>query len=195
MIKFFKTQSEFHKWLEKNHDKSEEIFVGFYKVSSKKKSITYSQALDEAICFGWIDGVRKNIDEISYQIRFTPRKPVSKWSNVNIRHAERLLKAGLMQPVGIKAFKQHKKVNKIKYSYEERIEKLSSVYEKKFKANKKAWDFFQKQASYYKRTSSFWVMSAKKEETRGKRLDTLIKDSASLKRIDLLNPKASTKKK
>lgn len=194
MIKFFKSQAEFHKWLEKNHDKSDEIFVGFYKIALKKKSITYSQALDEAICSGWIDGVRKNIDETSYKIRFTPRKDISKWSNVNIKHAERLLKAGLMQPAGIKAFKQHKKGNKIKYSYEERIEKLSPVHEKKFQANKKAWEFFQQQAPYYKRTASFWVMSAKKEETRERRLDTLIQDSAKLKRIDLLNPKASSKK-
>jgi len=194
MIKFFKSQAEFHKWLEKNHDKSDEIFVGFYKIALKKKSITYSQALDEAICSGWIDGVRKNIDETSYKIRFTPRKDISKWSNVNIKHAERLLKAGLMQPAGIKAFKQHKKGNNIKYSYEERIEKLSPVHEKKFQANKKAWEFFQQQAPYYKRTASFWVMSAKKEETRERRLDTLIQDSAKLKRIDLLNPKASSKK-
>jgi len=194
MIKFFKSQAEFHKWLEKNHDKSDEIFVGFYKIALKKKSITYSQALDEAICSGWIDGVRKNIDETSYKIRFTPRKDISKWSNVNIKHAERLLKAGLMQPAGIKAFKQHKKGNNIKYSYEERIEKLSPVNEKKFQANKKAWEFFQQQAPYYKRTASFWVMSAKKEETRERRFDTLIQDSAKLKRIDLLNPKASSKK-
>jgi uncharacterized protein YdeI (YjbR/CyaY-like superfamily) len=194
MIKFFKSQFDFRKWLEKNHNKSDEIFVGFYKVASKKKSITYPQALDEAICYGWIDGVRKNIDEISYKIRFTPRKDVSKWSNVNIKHAERLLKAGLMQPAGIKAFKEHKKGNKIEYSYEERIEKLSAEYEKKFKVNKNAWEFFQKQAPYYKRTASFWIMSAKKEETRENRLSILIKDSGNLKRIDLLNPSGKSKK-
>ena len=195
MIKFFKTQSDFRKWLEKNHNKSKEIFVGFYKVASKKKSITYSQALDEVICYGWIDGVRKNIDEVSYKIRFTPRKDVSKWSNVNIKHAERLLKAGLMQPAGIKAFKQHEKRNQIKYSYEERIEKLSPVYQKKFKANKKAWEFFQQQAPYYKRTASFWIMSAKKEETRERRFNILITDSAKQKKIDLLNPGGASKKK
>jgi len=195
MIKFFKTQSEFHKWLEKNHGKSEEIFVGFYKVASKKKGITYSQALHEALCFGWIDGVRKNIDEISYHIRFTPRKKVSKWSNVNIKKAERLIKDGLIQPAGMKAFNQHTKGNRIKYSYEEKIEELSDPHKKKFKVNKKAWDFFQQQPSYYKRTASFWVMSAKKVETRKKRLNILIEDSAKQKKIDLLNPTGSSKKK
>ena len=193
MIKFFKTQNEFHNWLKKNHNKSEEVFVGFYKVASKKKSITYSQALDEAICYGWIDGVRKNIDEISYHIRFTPRKKVSKWSNVNIKHANRLLKAGLMQPEGIEAFKQYKKGDRIKYSYEDKIEELSDPYKKKFKANKKAWEFFQQQAPYYKRISSFWVMSAKKEETRERRLKVLIEDSVKRTKIDLLNPKGSSK--
>jgi len=195
MIKFFKTQSEFHKWLEKNHGKSEEIFVGFYKVSSQKKSITYPQALDEAICYGWIDGIRKNIDEISYKIRFTPRKDISKWSNVNIKHAERLRKAGLMQPTGIKAFKEHKKGNKIKYSYEERTEELSAEYEKKFKVDKKAWEYFQQQAPYYKRIASFWVMSAKKDETRERRFNILIEDSGNQKKIDLLNPTGTSKKK
>lgn len=195
MIKFFKSQSELHKWLEKNHNKYEEIFVGFYKVASKKKSITYSQALDEALCFGWIDGVRKNIDEVSYQIRFTPRKKVSKWSNVNINHADRLIKAGLMQPSGMEAFKQHKKGNRIKYSYEEKIEELSDSYKMRFKANKKAWEFFQQQAPYYKRVASFWVMSAKKEETRERRLKVLIEDSGNQKRIDLLSPGGTSKKK
>ena len=194
MVKFFKSQSDFRKWLEKNYNKSDEIFVGFYKVSSNKKSITYPQALDEAICYGWIDGIRKNIDGISYKIRFTPRKNVSKWSKVNIKHAERLIKAGLMQASGIKVFKQHKKGNTIKYSYKERVENLSAEYEKKFKANKKAWEFFLLQAPYYKRTASFWVMSANREETRENRLRILIKDSGSLKRIDLLNPAGKSKK-
>jgi uncharacterized protein YdeI (YjbR/CyaY-like superfamily) len=187
--KFFKSQDEFRKWLERNHKKAKEVFVGFYKTSSDKKGITYQQALDEALCFGWIDGIRYNIDEISYKIRFTPRKKISKWSKVNIERANELLKLGKMKPAGINAFENRGKGKSIRYSYEERIEKLSKEYENLFRRNGKAWDFFQKQAPYYKRISSFWVMSAKKTETQERRLKTLIKNSEDQKRIDLLNPK------
>jgi len=187
-IKFFKSQNEFHKWLLKNNNKSEEVFIGIYNVVSNKKGINYREALDEALCFGWIDGVRKNIDEHSYKIRLSPRKEVSRWSGVNIKRAEELLKSGKMMPAGINAFKKREKGSRIKYSYEERVEKLSAVYERKFRSNKKAWEFFQKQAPYYKRTSVFWVMSAKKEETRERRLNILINDSEKKKRIDLLSP-------
>lgn len=195
MIRYFKTQNDFRKWLEKNYNKADEIFVGFYKVHTKKKSITYSQALDEALCFGWIDGVRKSIDGERYQIRFTPRRKQSKWSNVNINKAKELIKLGKMKPAGLKEFENRKKYNTVKYSYEERIEKLSPEYEKKFKANKDAWKFFQNQAPYYKRTVSFWVMGAKKEETRERRLSILINDCEQQRKIDLLNPKVESKSK
>ena len=186
MIKFFKTQNEFRKWLEKNHNKKDELYVGFYKVSTSKKSITYPQALDEALCFGWIDGIRNRIDYESYHIRFTPRRKGSKWSNVNIGKAEDLIKEGKMKPAGLKEFENRKKYNQVKYSYEEKIEKLSNEYEKKFKANKTAWEYFQNQPPYYKRTVSFWIMSAKKEETRLRRLKILIDDCAKQRKIKFM---------
>lgn len=195
MVKYFKTQNEFRKWLEKNHDKVDEIFVGFYKVHTKKKSITYSQALDEALCFGWIDGIRKSIDDERYHIRFTPRRKGSKWSNVNIKKAEDLIKSGKMKPAGLKEFKNRKKYKTAKYSYEEKIEKLSPEYKKKLKSNKDAWEFFQNQVPYYKRTVSFWVMSAKRDETRQRRLNVLIEDCEKQRKIDLLNPKVKSKSK
>lgn len=195
MIKYFRTQNELRKWLEKNHNKADEIFVGFYKVHTKKKSITYSEALDEALCFGWIDGIRKSIDDERYQIRFTPRRKSSKWSNVNINKAKELIKSGKMKAAGLKEFENRRKYKSAKYSYEEKIEKLSPEYEKKFKTNKNAWKFFQNQAPYYKRTVSFWVMSAKKEETRQRRLKVLIEDCKKQRKIDLLNPKVKSKSK
>ena len=192
MIKFFNSQKRLREWFEKNYNKAEEIFIGFHKVGSGKKGVTYKQALDEALCFGWIDGIRYSIDDKSYKIRFTPRRKTSKWSNVNIHRAEELLNSGRMNPAGVDAFKNHKSEKRIKYSYEEKIKKLSSEYEKIFKANGKAWKYFQRQPPYYKKTSAFWVMSAKKEETRNRRLKILINDSENQKRIDLLNPKAKS---
>ena len=195
MLKFFKSQIEFQNWLQKYHNKADEIFVGFYKVHTKKESITYQQALDEALCVGWIDGIRKSIDDESYQIRFTPRRKGSKWSQVNIRRAKELIISGKMKPAGLQEFENRKKYNSVKYSYEEKIDKLSSDYEKKVKANKLAWEFFQKQTPYYKRTVSFWIMSAKKAETRLRRLQILINDCANNKKIDLLNPNVKSKRK
>jgi uncharacterized protein YdeI (YjbR/CyaY-like superfamily) len=195
MIKFFKTQKEFRDWLEKNHNKKNEVYVGFYKVYTNKKSITYSQALDEALCFGWIDGKRKRMDDESYNIRFTPRRKGSKWSNVNIGKAKDLIKVGKMEPAGLKEIENRKKYNQVKYSYEEKIKKLSPEFEKQFKKKKTAWEYFKKQPPYYKHTVSFWIMSAKKEETRLKRLKILIDDCAKQKKIDLLNPKVRSKTK
>jgi len=193
MIKYFKTQDDFRKWLVKNRNKSDEIYVGFFKVHTKKKSITYSQALDEALCFGWIDGIRKSIDDERYHIRFTPRRKESKWSNVNIRRTKELIKAGKMKPAGLKEFENRKKYKSVKNFYEEKIEKLSNEYEKKFTENKDAYEFFQNQAPYYKRIVIHWIMSAKKEETRQRRLNVLIDDCQKKRRIDLLNPKVKSK--
>jgi len=195
IIKFFKAQSDFHNWLLKNHDKIDEIWIGFWKVDSKQKGITYSHALDEALCFGWIDGIRKSINDDSYKIRFTPRKKNSKWSKVNIKRANEFLKSEQMQPSGLKAFGKREEGNKIKYSLEEKIEKLSPDFEKKFRADKNAWEFFQLQPPYYKRTASFWVMSAKKEESRQRRFEILFNDSANKKRIDVLNSKLYQQKR
>jgi uncharacterized protein YdeI (YjbR/CyaY-like superfamily) len=187
---FFTSQLLFHKWLAKNHDSRSELLLGFHKKSSGKKSITYPEALDEALCFGWIDGVRKNLDETSYTIRFTPRKPKSIWSLVNVRHVERLKKEGKMQPSGLAAFKLRDEKRTGIYAFENRPKELSPEFQKIFRANKKAWEFFETQPPGIKRTCIFWVMSAKKEETRIRRLQQLIEGSAKGKRMGVIEPKA-----
>lgn len=175
---YFATPSDFRKRLKKHHDKAQELWVGFYKKSSGKPSITWPEAVDQALCYGWIDGIRKGIDGVSYAIRFTPRKPNSTWSAVNIRRARLLSKRGLMQPAGLRAFTERRRDKSGIYSYEQRkTAKLSREYETQFRADKKAWDFFQSQPPWYRRTAIWWVVSAKKEETRLRRLTTLIKDS------------------
>jgi|SRR5689334_110191 len=175
--KFFTSPKQFRQWLERNHDRSAELLVGFHKKSVGKKSITYAEALDEALCFGWIDGVRKSFDETSYTIRFTPRKPRSIWSNVNVRHVERLQKEGRMQPAGLEAYERRDAKRTGIYSFENRPRELSRAYEKTFRQNKAAWKFFQEQPPGYKRLMVFRTMSAKKEETRLRRLKQLIESS------------------
>ena len=187
MPTFFPTQSAFRKWLEKNHDKEKELLVGFYKVSCGKQSITWSESVDEAICFGWIDGVRKSIDEESYSIRFTPRKPTSIWSAINIKKVEELSQKGLMHPAGLAAFAKRKENKSRIYSYEKEAAVLRNDFMKKFKANKKAWKFFQSMAPSYQRTAIHLVMNAKQEITKIKRLDELIKDSEAERKIKSLN--------
>lgn len=174
---FFAKQSDFRKWLEKNHKKETELLVGFYKVDSGKPSMTWTQSVDEALCFGWIDGVRKSIDKSSYQIRFTQRKSTSIWSAVNIQKIEVLTKQGLMQPAGLLSF-QNRKENKSKiYSYENEEVKFRPDFEKQFRENKKAWEYFQLLAISYKKSSTNWVMSGKQEATKIKRLEELISNS------------------
>ena len=175
--KFFPKPSDFRKWLQKNHKKEKELLVGFYKVDSGKKNMTWSESVDEALCFGWIDGVRKSIDKDSYQIRFTPRKPTSNWSAVNIQKVENLTKLGLMQPAGLASFENRKENKSRIYSYEKEPADFSPEIKKQFKANKKAWDFFQSLAPSYRKLSINWVMSAKQESTKLKRLHELIKVS------------------
>jgi uncharacterized protein YdeI (YjbR/CyaY-like superfamily) len=190
---FFKTPADFRKWLEKNHASKQELWVGYYKKDSGKPSLTWQQSVDEALCFGWIDGIRKSIDEISYMNRFTPRKPRSTWSTVNINRVQELISANLMQPSGLQAFQNRKEDKSGIYAYEQKDRKLNDEYEEKFKANKKAWEFFQAQAPWYQRTSSWWVISAKKEETRQKRLEQLIADSEQGRTIAQLTRIKKTK--
>ncbi len=185
--KFFKTPADWRKWLERNHDKAEELWVGFYKKDSGKPSITWPESVDGALCFGWIDGVRKSIDEVSYMIRFTPRKPSSVWSAINLKRVEELTKLGLMHESGLKVFQSRDPKKSGQYSFEqEKPQQLDEAYEKKLRANKRAWKFFQAQPPWYQRTSSFWVMSAKQEETRLRRLAILIDDSAHERSISPL---------
>ncbi len=172
---FFKTSDEFRKWLEKNFSSSIEILIGIHKTKSVKKGITYKEALHEALCYGWIDGVRKNLDEHSYTIRFTPRKGKSIWSNVNIRYVEELLEMKRMKPSGITAFEKRLAHKSGIYSYEqEKITALEKSLELKFRKNKKAWKWYSKKAPSYIKLANFWVMSGKKEETRLRRLENLI---------------------
>lgn len=174
---FFAKPSDFRKWLEKNHATETVLFVGFYKVGSRKPSMTWSQSVDEALCFGWIDGVRKSIDDDSYHIRFTPRKPTSIWSAVNIKKIEELTKQGLMHPAGIASFANRRESKSAIYSHENEEAEFSPEFKKQFKANKKAWDYFQSLAPSYRKPSVNWVMSAKQETTKQKRLQELMADS------------------
>jgi uncharacterized protein YdeI (YjbR/CyaY-like superfamily) len=176
---FFAKQSDFRKWLQKNHDKETELLVGFYKVGSGKPSMTWPQSVDEALCFGWIDGVRKSIDKESYQIRFTKRKPTSIWSAINIKKVEELKKQGLMGPAGLAIFEKRTESKSRIYSYEKDAAEFPQEFKKQFKANKKAWDYFQSLAPSYRKVSTHWVMSAKQETTRLKRLNQLISESAA----------------
>lgn len=149
-----------------------------FKVHAADRGITYAQALDEALCFGWIDGVRRAYDEDTFTVRFTPRKPRSNWSRVNVRHVERLLKEGRMKQPGLAAFEAREESRTGVYSFEQREMKLAPAYVRRFRADRRAWAFFQKQPPWYRRTSSFWVMSARREETRARRLDSLISHSS-----------------
>lgn len=174
---FFPTKAEFREWLEQNHDKEKELLVGFYKVGSGKPSMSWSDSVDEALCFGWIDAVRRSIDDESYTIRFTHRKLGSIWSAINIKKIERLTELGLMKPAGIEAFNRRKTEKSAIYSYEKEPATLTKDFEKKFKANKAAWKFFNTLPPSYRKTAIHWVMSAKQEATRIRRMETLISDS------------------
>jgi uncharacterized protein YdeI (YjbR/CyaY-like superfamily) len=172
---FFATPADFRAWLEEHYDRAQELWVGFHKVGSGTPSITWPEAVDEALCVGWIDGLRKGIDAVSYTIRFTPRKPRGNWSAVNIKRVAELTNLGRMRPAGLKAFAERTEEKSGIYAYEQRhAAQLDAGYEQQFRANEKAWDFFQAQAPSYRRTAIWWVVSAKKEETRLKRLATLI---------------------
>jgi uncharacterized protein YdeI (YjbR/CyaY-like superfamily) len=183
---FFSSAFKFRIWLNKNHDQVRELLVGFHRRDSGKPSITYPEAVDEALCFGWIDGVRKRFDESSYTVRFTPRKPGSIWSVINAKRVGELMKLGRMHAAGQKVFDERDQKRSNLYSYERVTCKLEGAYEKKFRGNKKAWEFYQAQAPWYRRTSCWWVISAKREETRLRRLAQLIEDSAHGRRLKQL---------
>ena len=184
----FKTQSDFRKWLEKNHATEKELILRLYKVHAKHRGIGYREALDEALCFGWIDGVLHRIDDDSFKQRWTPRKPKSKWSHVNIRRFKELQKAGHVRPPGLAAFDE-KNVAHAPYSYESPQLELDPAFEKKLRANKKAWEFYQAEPPGRRRTTVYWVMSAKKPETREKRFVAMLESYARGKKMGVLEPK------
>lgn len=190
---FFYSAAEYRSWLEKNHEATAELLLGFYRKDSGRRGITYQEALDEALCFGWIDGVRKRFDDTSYTVRFTPRKPGSIWSAVNTKRVGELMKLDRMHESGRRTFDQRDPKKSQLYSYERDACKLDGGYERQFRNNKKAWEFHQAQPPGYRRVSTFWVMSAKREETRQKRLAQLIKESSGGRRIGLLTPSTKAK--
>jgi uncharacterized protein YdeI (YjbR/CyaY-like superfamily) len=181
--KFFPTPADFRKWLKKNHATAAELWVGFYKKNTGKPSITWPESVDEALCFGWIDGIRKRVDEISYQIRFTARRRGSIWSATNIKRAKELAKQKRMRPPGLKTFAARIENKSGIYSYEQRNTELKQPYAKLLKKNKAAWNFFQEQPPSYRKMIGWWIISAKREETRMARLTKLISESAKGKRL------------
>jgi len=178
-VKFFKTPSDFRRWLQTHDAKSDELWVGFHKKASGKPSLTWPESVDEALCFGWIDGLRKSVDATSYRIRFSHRRPGSIWSAVNIRRAKALIKDGRMTPAGLAAFKLRDEARSVVYSYERSQAELGQQYTRKLRANKQAWSFFQAQPPGYRKTVAWWIISAKKEETRLRRLQILIDHSTA----------------
>ena len=181
-VTFFRSPSDFRKWFEKNHAAAE-LWVGFYKKDSGKPSITWPESVDEALCFGWIDGIRKSVDEVSYKIRFTPRRQGSIWSSVNIKRVTALTDEKRMRPAGAKAFAARRENKSGIYAYEQRQAQLEEPYASKMRKNKTAWGFFQAQPPSYRKTLCWWVVSAKQEETRLKRLEKLIEESAGGRRM------------
>jgi uncharacterized protein YdeI (YjbR/CyaY-like superfamily) len=180
---FFANANEFREWLNENHLLEKEVLVGYYKIGTQKLSMTWSESVDQALCFGWIDGVRKSIDTQSYCIRFTPRKANSIWSAVNLQKVETLIAQGLMQAQGLAVYEQRKVEKSQIYSYENKPQQLSADLEAIFKANSGAWEFFTHQALSYQKNILFWIMSAKQEATRHSRLEKTIQASAEGKRV------------
>ena len=182
--RFFPDPASWRAWLEKNHERMDELWVGFYKKGTGRASITWPESVDGALCFGWIDGVRQSIDEESYRIRFTPRRTKSVWSDVNVRRFAELSEAGLVAPAGLQAFEARTEARTGIYAYEQRrTAKLTAEEEKAFRANRKGWAYFASAPPYYRRLCLHWVVSAKRADTRKRRLETLIADSAAGRRI------------
>ncbi len=177
---FFAAPPEWRAWLEEHHESEAELLVGFHKKGSGRPSITWPESVVEALCFGWIDGVRRRIDDESYSIRFTPRKPGSIWSKVNIAKVAELEAAGLMHPAGIAAFERRSPERSGVYSFEQEQEAtLPEEYEERLRANEAAWSWFSSTAPSYRKAAVFWVTSAKREDTRERRMADLIECSAA----------------
>ena len=179
---FFPTEADFRRWLEANHETAPELLVGFWKKSSGKPSIDWPQARDQALCFGWIDGIRKSLGEDAYTIRFTPRRKGSIWSKVNVERFDALKTAGLMRPAGEHAYERDKHRSGV-YGYEKPLASLEGHEEKLFRKNKAAWADWEKRPPGYRKTVLHWVTSAKRPETRAKRLATLIESCGAGEKI------------
>lgn len=183
-VVFFATPAEFRAWLGKHHDTTDELWVGYYRKDSGRPSITWPESVDEALCFGWIDGVRKSVDHQSYKVRFTPRRAKSTWSAINIARVAVLKREKRMRPAGLAAFARRREQDSRRYSFENRASaKLNDADERAFRRDRAAWTFFQAQPPGYRRLATWWVISAKRPETRQKRLDRLMRESRAGRRI------------
>jgi uncharacterized protein YdeI (YjbR/CyaY-like superfamily) len=180
---FFETPAAFRKWLQRHHKTADEIWVGYYKKQSGKRSMTYHESLDEALCFGWIDGIRKSVDAVSYMNRFTPRRAGSFWSATNTRRAAELIEEGRMRPPGRKSFDARDAARTAAHHSVRDNPRLDKPRDAEFKANPDAWEFFQAQPPGYRRLAIWWIVSAKREETRTRRFEQLLAASASRRRI------------
>jgi uncharacterized protein YdeI (YjbR/CyaY-like superfamily) len=182
-VLFFPSTTEFRQWLSQNYKTEKEAVVGFYKVSTGKPSMTWSESVDVALCYGWIDGIRRSIDAESYCIRFTPRNPKSVWSKINIAKVEKLIQEGWMTDAGLEAYSKRNDEKSGIYSFENGLQNLSEAYEKRFKANVQAWEFFSRQSPSYRKVHIYWIMSAKQEQTRLNRLEKLIQAASEGKKL------------
>jgi len=179
---FFKTEADFRRWFEANHETAPELLVGFWKKASGKPSIDWPQARDQALCFGWIDGIRRSLGDESYTIRFTPRRKGSIWSKVNVERFDALTADGQMTPAGVRAYEENKHKSGL-YAYENEQKALSEEEDRLFRENKAAWADWDKRPPSYRRSALHWITSAKRPETRAKRLAELIEVSAEGRRL------------
>ena len=185
---FFASGSEFHQWLQEHHSTAKELWLGFYKKNSGLSGIHMEEAVAEAMCFGWVERVRKRIDDQSYMMAFVPRKPKGSWAHRSAELAEQLIDLGLMQPAGLAVY-QGRKETRPPYSSPEVVKELSAEYQAQFRQQPHGWTWFNAQTPSYKKVASYWVMSAKREETRQRRLATLIEDSANGRKLAMLTSK------
>jgi uncharacterized protein YdeI (YjbR/CyaY-like superfamily) len=186
---FFATPNELRAWFDAHHETADELVLGFYKVGSGRPSVTWPEAVDEALCVGWIDGVRRRLDDVSYTNRFTPRRPRSNWSAINIKRVGELIAEGRMRPAGLAAFEARTDDRSAIYSYEQRHNaQLGEEYERLFRDRADAWGWFEAQPPSYRKAAVHWVVSAKREQTQRSRLQTLIDDSAQGRRVKPLGP-------
>jgi uncharacterized protein YdeI (YjbR/CyaY-like superfamily) len=186
--RFFASRDKLRAWFSRHRSSEAELWVGFYRKASGRGGITYDDALEEALCFGWIDGVRKRLDDKAYVQRFTPRRANSYWSAVNVKRAKELIAQKRMTAAGLRAFQRRDATATAKYSFERAAASFTAAQLKVFRSNRTAWEFFQSQPAGYRRVATFWVVGAKKEETQSRRLATLMNDSAAGRRIGLLGP-------
>ena len=182
-VRIFDTAADFRAWLEANHDTADHIWVGYYRKGVSKTAMTYPEAVEEALCMGWIDGQAGSVSDEVWSNRFTPRRKGSNWSVVNIGRVAALRAAARMHPAGIRAFEERDQPRDATYSYERPPENLPAEYLARFEADATAWDYWQAETPSYRRTASHWVLSAKRPETRERRFTTLVTDSAAGRRV------------